>query len=58
MVFHLEPMRGFEPLTSSLPRKRSTPELHRQSLVNSLISQLVISKNTNQPFSPINQLLP
>ncbi len=22
-------MRGFEPLTSSLPRKRSTPELHR-----------------------------
>jgi hypothetical protein len=29
MIFHLEPMRGFEPLTSSLPRKRSTPELHR-----------------------------
>ena len=22
-------MRGIEPLTSSLPRKRSTPELHR-----------------------------
>ena len=21
---------GFEPMTSSLPRKRSTPELHRQ----------------------------
>ena len=25
----LEPMTGFEPVTSSLPRKRSTPELHR-----------------------------
>ena len=25
-----EPMSGFEPETSSLPRKRSTPELHRQ----------------------------
>jgi hypothetical protein len=24
-----EPMRGIEPLTFSLPRKRSTPELHR-----------------------------
>src|SRR6056297_3220120 len=24
-----EPMMGFEPMTSSLPRKRSTPELHR-----------------------------
>ena len=23
-------MMGFEPMTSSLPRKRSTPELHRQ----------------------------
>src|SRR6056297_19414 len=23
-------MTGFEPVTSSLPRKRSTPELHRQ----------------------------
>ena len=22
-------MTGFEPVTSSLPRKRSTPELHR-----------------------------
>ena len=26
----LEPMTGIEPVTSSLPRKRSTPELHRQ----------------------------
>ena len=25
----LEPMTGFEPVTSSLPRKCSTPELHR-----------------------------
>ena len=25
-----EPMAGFEPATSSLPRKCSTPELHRQ----------------------------
>jgi hypothetical protein len=24
-----EPMMGIEPMTSSLPRKRSTPELHR-----------------------------
>ena len=24
-------MKGIEPLTSSLPRKRSTPELHRQN---------------------------
>ena len=23
---------GFEPMTSSLPRKRSTPELHRHSV--------------------------
>ncbi len=23
-------MTGFEPVTSSLPRKHSTPELHRQ----------------------------
>ena len=25
----VEPMTGFEPVASSLPRKRSTPELHR-----------------------------
>ncbi len=25
-------MTGIEPVTSSLPRKRSTPELHRLSL--------------------------
>ncbi len=29
-------MRGFEPLTSSLPRKRSTPELHRRKVLNQL----------------------
>ena len=28
----LEPVAGFEPATSSLPRKCSTPELHRQNL--------------------------
>ena len=28
-LFLLEPMTGIEPVTSSLPRKRSTPELHR-----------------------------
>ena len=28
-VGYLEPMMGIEPMTSSLPRKRSTPELHR-----------------------------
>ncbi len=25
-------MTGFEPVTSSLPRKRSTPELHRRKV--------------------------
>jgi hypothetical protein len=29
IVFFSEPMTGIEPVTSSLPRKRSTPELHR-----------------------------
>ena len=28
-VFLMELITGFEPVTSSLPRKRSTPELHR-----------------------------
>ena len=31
-VFILEPMAGIEPATSSLPRMRSTPELHRHSI--------------------------
>ena len=30
MLVRFEPMTGIEPVTSSLPRKRSTPELHRQ----------------------------
>ena len=30
IVASFEPMAGFEPATSSLPRKCSTPELHRQ----------------------------
>jgi hypothetical protein len=30
--FFLEPTTGIEPVTSSLPRKRSTPELRRQYL--------------------------
>jgi hypothetical protein len=30
LLFH-EPMAGIEPATSSLPRKCSTPELHRQN---------------------------
>ncbi len=29
-------MTGFEPVTSSLPRKRSTPELHRRKVLNPL----------------------
>ena len=29
ILFLNEPMTGIEPVTSSLPRKRSTPELHR-----------------------------
>ena len=32
LLFLLEPMTGIEPVTSSLPRKRSTPELHRQEI--------------------------
>ena len=28
-----EPMTGIEPVTSSLPRKRSTPELHRRKVL-------------------------
>ena len=31
MQFYIEPMTRFELVTSSLPRKRSTPELHRRS---------------------------
>gem|GEM_PF-4041181 len=30
-------MTGIEPVTSSLPRKHSTPELHRQGFVSTLI---------------------
>ncbi len=30
-LLRFEPMAGIEPATSSLPRMRSTPELHRQS---------------------------
>ena len=30
-------MRGIEPLTSSLPRKRSTPELHRPVIFTDLM---------------------
>jgi hypothetical protein len=30
--YDFEPMTGFEPVTSSLPRKHSTPELHRQEI--------------------------
>ncbi len=30
--FQHEPMTGIEPVASSLPRKRSAPELHRQDL--------------------------
>ena len=29
-ISYFEPMMGIEPMTSSLPRKRSTPELHRR----------------------------
>ena len=36
LIFYsrIEPMTGFEPVTSSLPRKRSTPELHRRKVLN------------------------
>ena len=32
VIVRLEPMAGFEPATSSLPRKCSTPELHWQNV--------------------------
>ncbi len=38
----MEPMTGFEPVPSSLPRKRSTPELHRQIR---LMSKAFLNKN-------------
>ncbi len=38
-------MSGFEPETSSLPRKHSTPELHRQFSL--MLESFVL------PFSPI-----
>lgn len=33
----IEPMMRFELMTSSLPRKRSTPELHRRKVFNLLL---------------------
>ncbi len=36
-------MMGIEPMTSSLPRKRSTPELHRRKELN-LLTQATAMK--------------
>ena len=37
-------MTGIEPVTSSLPRKRSTPELHRLSLHNTTVALANLSE--------------
>ena len=34
-------MTGFEPVTSSLPRKRSTPELHRRKVLNLFLQEKI-----------------
>ena len=50
---NLEPMTGFEPVTSSLPRKCSTPELHWQYFFSS-------ERSTSTPvgrFDPENRRL-
>lgn len=54
-------MRGFEPLTSSLPRKRSTPELHR--LVSKLSEFRLLNQRAqrtliNQGFERVTRLEP
>ena len=41
-------MTGIEPVTSSLPRKRSTPELHRR--------KVFISFSSKQPFKRSHNL--
>ncbi len=41
-IFCTEPISGFEPETSSLPRKRSTPELYRQVKKNHIPLRFVI----------------
>ena len=37
-------MMGIEPMTSSLPRKRSTPELHRRKVLNLLTETLLMQE--------------
>ena len=37
-------MTGFEPVTSSLPRKRSTPELHRRKVLSSFSNKKLTNK--------------
>lgn len=39
-------MTGFEPVTSSLPRKRSTPELHRRKVLNQLPLNILLKEET------------
>src|SRR5690606_37893259 len=43
-------MTGLEPVTSSLPRKHSTPELHRQRTPKLLNSQKLKTLNHTSPF--------
>lgn len=53
MFYSVEPTMGFEPMTSSLPRKCSTPELRRLiflSLQLSVVSlQLLVNDNYKPP---------
>ncbi len=41
-------MMGIEPMTSSLPRKRSTPELHR-------LLRFAISDSKHQAMKPVTK---
>ena len=45
-------MTGFEPVTSSLPRKHSTPELHRQRTSDLKQSEI---KNFETHFSLLDR---
>ena len=42
-------MTGIEPVTSSLPRKRSTPELHRQVRRSQLLNNIQSGRRDSNP---------
>ena len=53
---HLEPKIGFEPMTSSLQKWRSTPELFRLILKTPLSGRIILS-NTKTPLMDTGTLL-